>query len=226
MAQKQVRLGQEAFVVVTTDGRVERTMVGAIGPYGYEFLNGCSSGRGHWFDFDEARDEAVNKLKAHESRLRQELRALAKRWKFLQSDEYRSEVMNSSLKVVDLNPGERRGRTRRLKSVTVPGDYLLPGASVYVVITPKTKASEHREVYRPYPHFVLETKVQQVYFEADGTAHYSFTTPFEVEEYFTLKHKAVRCLESFSELGTLESIPYVSHDEERQKIDEIEDIPF
>jgi hypothetical protein len=42
MSQTQVRLGQEAFVIVTTDGGVERTMVGAIGPYGYEFLNGCA----------------------------------------------------------------------------------------------------------------------------------------------------------------------------------------
>lgn len=227
MSQKQVRLGQEAFVVVTTDGEVERTMVGAIGAYGYEFLNGCSSSsRSHWFDFDKALDEAVNGLKARESRLRQELRALAKRRKFLQSDEYRLGVMGSSLKVVDLSSGERRGRTRRLKSVTIPRDYLSPGASVYVVVTPKTRTGEHREVYRPYSHFVLETKVQQVYFEADGTVHYSFITPFKVEEYFLLKHKAVKCLESFSEPGTLEPVPYVSHDEERKKLDEIEDIPF
>jgi hypothetical protein len=81
-------------------------------------------------------------------------------------------------------------------------------------------------VYRPYPHFVLETKVQQVYFEADGTVHYSFATPFKIEEYFLLKHKAVRRLESMSEPGTLEPVPCVSHDEERRKIDEIEDIPF
>ena len=218
-----VQLGQGAFVVVSTDGEVERTMVGALEANGYRFLNGCSDGREHSFDFDQAVATADERLKTREAELRATLRALGRRRKYLESAEYKDRVMTTPYKVVDLRQVEKRQRTLQLKVVSIPVMYLYPGCLVYVVITPLT---QHRyDVYRPYKHFVLETKVQSVCFTADGEVHHTFSTPFVVDDFFLNKDDAVEYLSNFSEPGTLETIPYVSHEEEKKQLLE-DDVPF
>ncbi len=221
MTKEQVHLGQEAYVLINTGGEVVRTAVGSIDARGdYEFFNGCNSYRKHWFDFDQTVAEAVACTKAKEARLRAELRALARHRKHLQSENYRAEVMSAPYSVVDLSESEKRGRTRRLKSVEQPGQYLTPGSSVYAVVTPKTQVKRDREVYRPYLHFVLEIKVQSATLHLDGVVSYRFSTPFEVTEYFSELKQAMKLLEGLSEPI------FVSHEEEEQKLGELGDVPF
>ncbi len=222
---KTVRLGDEAFVVLTTGGKVERTLVGALEGNGYMFLNGLHSSRTHWFDFDQAVSVAEERVKKREVALRAELKALGRWRKYLLSEKYRADVFSPPYKVTDLGPGEDRKRTRHLKSIKVPLEYLLPGCRVYMVITPQTRA-KWEKVYRPHSHFVLETEVRTVHFTPDGVAHYTFSTPFEVSEFFLQKHEAVKKLLSFSEPGTLEAVPFVSQKEEKEKLSELDDIPF
>jgi hypothetical protein len=222
---KTARLGQEVFVILTTGGKVERTMVGALEDNGYMFLNGLHSSWTHWFDFDQAVSAAEERVKEREAALRAELKALGRWRKYLLSEEYRADVFSPPYKVTNLGSDEDRKRTRYLKNVKVPERYLCPGCRVYTIITPGTRV-RWKEVYRPHPHFVLETEVQTVYFSPDGVAHYRFATPFEVTEFFPSKDEAVKRLSNFSEPGVLEDVPFVSQDEEKQKLGEMDDIPF
>jgi hypothetical protein len=222
--EKRVLLGQEAFVVVTTDGGVERTMVGAMDSDGYQFLNGLYNHRTHYFDYDQAVATADEKLKVREDNLRAELRQVVRRRKQLKSEANKTEVMSSPYKVVDLRQVDKKKRVKHLKSVMVPEWYMYPGDSVYTVITPWILSRS--EAYRPYSHFVLETQVSTVCFSPDGVPHYTFETRFEVKEYFLLKHKAIRSLESLCLPGSLKLVPFVSFEEDQQKLSEIEDIPF
>lgn len=222
---KNVRLGQEGFVVTAPDGEVERTLVGELDNMGYRFINGRTNGGGHWFQFDQAVEVADAYLQLRAAELRAKLRALDKRRKYLQSAEYRANVLAAPYTVVDLRQVDKHKRTRQLGKVSLPTvPYLLPGRFVYVVVTPLTR---HRDVaYRPYKHFVLQTKVATVCFSPDGVVHYSYTTQFEVEEVFLSKAKALKHLSNFSEPGTLESTPYVSHEEERRAHQPGEDESF
>jgi hypothetical protein len=218
-----VQLGQEAFLVTTADGQVERTMVGELDTMGYRFLNGCSVGRGHCFSFDQAIALADAHLKQQEVKLRASLRALGKRRKYLQSAEYKDEVMAAPYKVVDLRQVEKRKRTRQIKKVSVPEQYVIPGCLVYVVITPSTRY--RFEGYRPFTHFVLQTMVSTVCICVDGGVHYTFTTPFVVEDFFLSKDMAMKNLFNLSKSGKLEATGYVSHEEERKHLLE-DDLPF
>ena len=210
--ENDVKLGQEAFVVVKPDGQIERTMVGSLYTKGCRFLNGDSDSRVHSFNFDQAAATADERLKKREVELRAALRAIGKRRKQLKSDEYKDAVMNAPYKVVDLRQIERRQRTRDLKTVVVPEQFVRPGCMVYVVITPLTRSSY--ECFRPHPHFVLETEVRSACFTADGKVHYTFGTPFVVVDFILNKDGAMKYLSSFSEPGTKEQVPYVSHEEE------------
>ena len=222
---KTVRLGQEAFVMLTTGGKVERTMVGALEGDGYLFLNGLHSSRTHWFDFDNALSAAEEGVKKREAALRAELKALGRWRNYLLSPKYRADVFSPPYKVADLEPFENRKRTRYLKNVKVPEGYVCPGCRVYAIITPRTQ-TRWENVYRPHPHFVLETEVRTVYFSPDGVAHYMFATPFEVTEFFPSKDEAIKRLSNFSESDVLKDVPCVSHEEEKQKLQELDDIPF
>ncbi|MEK7086268.1 MAG: hypothetical protein AAB951_00595, partial [Patescibacteria group bacterium] len=52
-AQRIVRIGQKAFVL-SHDGEVIRTMVARLEEDGYQFLDGSSHHRPHWFAFKNA----------------------------------------------------------------------------------------------------------------------------------------------------------------------------
>jgi hypothetical protein len=223
-AAPTVALGQEAFVVVTTDGEVVRTMVAAISMRGYTFANGLYSGRTHWFDYDQAVGAAVAGIKEREKRLRAELRSLARRRKVLGSAEHKAAVFAAPYRFADPRQIEKRDRTRHLKQVAVPESYLRPGERVYMVVTPTTR--ERYGAYRPYPHFVLEVEVSTVCLRADGSVHYTFSTPFEVNEIYHLKDKAVRALQSSLGPEASGNVPYVSHEQEQQGIADTDDIPF
>ena len=98
-----------------------------------------------------------------------------------------------------------------------------PGCLVYVVIEPSTRP--HDKGYRPYQHFVLETEVRSVFLRADGEVHYTFATPFVVEDFLLSKEGAMEYLSSFFEPGTLDQVPYVSREEEAgNRLDD--DLPF
>jgi hypothetical protein len=222
--KKQVCLGQVAFVVNRVDGEIERTMVGAIDEHGYHFLDGSSDSRPHWFDYDQAVVVVDERLKSREKKLLKELQALGRRRKILKSEENKGTVMRSTLKVTELRMLEKRTRSRRLRRVKVPEQHLHPGNSVYVIITPKI-GSLQEEVYRPYTHFVLETKISTVCFSPDGEVHYTFTTPFDVIKYFLEKDQAIRELENLSEPVIHAGVPVVTHKEEKEKLAETENIP-
>ncbi len=220
-----VTLGQEVFVVTGTDGGIERTMVGALEGKEYILLNGQSCGLAtHWFSLDLAIEAAAEQIKSREALLRAELRNLARRRKHILSIEYQAAVLDSPYKVADLRAEGRAVRSRRIRTVTVPSEYLCPGCRVYTIITPQTRV-RWEEVYRPHPHFVLETEVRRVHFSPDGVVHYTFVTPFVVSEFFLDKDAAIRTLSNYSEPGTLETVPFVSLEEEQQAL-LVDDLPF
>ncbi len=221
---KDVRLGQEVYVLVATGGEVERTMVGIIAHDDYHFLNGTYSSRSHWFSFDQALSIADEQLRERETQLRAQLRAVAQQRRRIKSEEYRTSVMDASYRVVDLRDIEKRSRTRRLKHVRVPSEYLNPDHTVYVVITPSTRG--YGDLYRPHSHFVLETKVRSVCFSPDGVVHYTFSTRFDVDEFHPTREEASAKLQTTAKLPMGSAIHFVSGEEEKRELDKIEDIPF
>lgn len=227
VTRKVVRLGQEAFVL-SPDGEVVRTMVAKLEREGYQFLDGSSYHRPHWFSFQVAASIASERIETRETVLRKELRALARKRRMFEAQDYRDSIMNAPYRVVDLRDPLTfvvLRRTRKLKKVVIPKTYLRPGHMAYVVITPMTRSGS--EAYRPYNHFVLETEVTSVCFSPGGQAHYTFSTPFIVEESFPSREAATARLESFSEPGTKEPVPFVSNEREKEEIAKLpDDIPF
>jgi hypothetical protein len=219
-----VHLGQEVFVLTTTGGDVERTLVGAIDGNGYTFLNGHSGRMSHWFTYAEAAEAAEKVLEMRVAQLRKEIQKLTERRKILKSSK-QAEVMTAPYKVVDLRLVDKPRRPRRLVRIQVPESYLSPGDLVYVAITPNM-SPPWVEAYKPYLNFVLETEVRTVCFSPDGTVDYTFVTPFVVKEFFLTKDEAIKEHESFFGRGTPETVPFVSLEEERQKLSEIKDTPF
>lgn len=223
---KRFHLGKVAYVVDASNGRVERTMVGAIGENFYRFLNGSFSGRKHWFDFNHAVSAADECLRMREARLRTQLREISRQRKWIMSKAYETSVMSASYKVLDLRNVENPNRTRYLKRVRVPETHLNPGQCVYIIVTPVTRAD--RDNFRPHSYFILETKVRSVSFSPDGRVHFTYATPFEVEEHFNSREEAAAILADSSVPGVPDSIPFVSHDEERYELLKMldDDIPF
>lgn len=226
-AKRVIHIGLEAFVL-SHDGEVVRTMVAGLNETGYWFLDGSSNRRQHWFTFKSAVAAASNHVNARQIALRKSLRALARKRKALETQAYRDGIMNEPYKVIDLkavlNYGQPR-RPRKLKKVQVPERYLVPGDTVYVIITPAVPPEPME--YRPYKHFVLETVVRSVCLSPDGQAHYTFSTPFVVEKFFLSRDEAMAELQSFSEPGTKDPVHFVSSKQEREEIDKIpDDIPF
>ena len=218
-----VHLGQEVFLL-SAQGEVIRTMVALIWKDGYSFLNGSGSFNAHWFSFNEALSAADDHLQRRSARLRKELRSLAHRRKALVTGEYRESVASTPQRVVDPRDIENRFRTKKLKKVCVPEAYYSPGKIVYVAITPASR--HHQDVYRPYPYFVLETKVTSVCFTPDGKAHYTFSTPFGVIEFFPSLEGAATKLRILSGLEMENDVPFVSAEKEESELAEIDDIPF
>jgi hypothetical protein len=149
----------------------------------------------------------------------------------LGAQDYRDGVLSAPYKVVDLRDEmalvlARLRRSRSLKKIQVPmPGYLGPGQVVYVVITPTT--CSRLPEYRPHKHFVLETEVESVCFSPDGQVYYTFSTPFIVDTFFLSRREAVVWLESYSEPGTKEPVPFVSSQQEKEEIAKIpDDIPF
>lgn len=242
MAKSQVRLGQEAFVL-STQGEVVRTMVGQLqrvhcreaGNWvwrnDHTFLNGCDSSHPNWNSFDAAVQAALQVLEARKAALRKQLRALTARTRHLQTAAYKQSVESAPYKMVDLGGGEKRMRTRMRKGVAVPEIYFRPGQLVYAIITPLTPpcGDEWKNcVYRPHAHFVLETEVRSVTLAPDGTVRYTYATPLRPEELFPTREEAAERFRSYSEPGTLEPAPFVSHEEEVQKLKEFDELhpPF
>ena len=226
-AQRIVRIGQKAFVL-SHDGEVIRTMVARLEEDGYQFLDGSSHHRPHWFAFKNAVAEASARIDARQTALRKSLRALAHKRRALETKTYQDGVMNEPYKVVNLRDPMTlvfMCRSRKLKKIRVPEAYLSPGHTAYVVITPMTRFNS--DVYQPHKHFVLGTKVMSVCFSPDGQAHYTFSTPFVVEKFFLSRKEAVAELQSFSEPGTKDPVHFVSSRREKEEIDKMPDnLPF
>jgi len=233
VAKRVVRIGQEAFVLSPDGEGVVCTMVAKIDGNCYRFLNGSDGRRcPHWFSFKEAIAEASARISARQVALRKELRALARKRRTLETRDYEDDVRNAPYRVVDLRDtasldSARLRRPRNLKKVRVPKVYLAPGYVVYAIITPMTHSEPGWEVYRPHKHFVLETEVRSVCFSPDGRAHYAFSTHFIVEEFSLSREEAEVRLQSFSEPGTKESVPFVSSEQEKKVLADLDaDIPF
>lgn len=231
-AKRIVRIGQRAFVL-SGDGEVVRTMVAKIDERGYQFLNGDHGSHPHWFAFKDAIAAASARIDARQKAFRKELRALARKRRTLETQSYRNDVMNAPYKVVELRDEMTVGfamsrRTRKLKKVRVPETHLRPGRLVYVIITPATRPNPGWEVYRPHKHFVLETEVTSVCFSPDGQIHYTFSTRFIVGEFFLSREEATAKLQSFSEPGTKDPVPFVSSQQEKEENEKMldDDIPF
>ncbi|MFA6414424.1 MAG: hypothetical protein WC217_01385 [Candidatus Paceibacterota bacterium] len=230
-AKRVVNIGQEAFVL-SQDGEVVRTMVAKLEKNGYRFLNGDDDHRIHWFTFEGAVAAASDRVNTRQKALRKELRALGRKRRALETQEYRDGVMNAPYRVVDLRDEmilayARPRRPRILKKIWVPETYLTPGHVVYVIITPMTQSS-WAGAYRPHKHFVLETEVKSVCFSPDGQAHYMFSTLFIVEEFFLSREEATARLQSYSEPGTKDPVPFVSSKQEKEENERLlgDNIPF
>lgn len=229
-AQRVVRIGQKAFVL-SHDGEVVRTMVAGLDENGYWFLDGSSNRRPHWFAFKDAVTATSARISVRQTALRKTLRALAHKRFVLETEDYQDGVMNEPYKVAELRDlmaysFARPCRSRKLKKIRVPETYLVPGHMVYVIITSMTRSE--LAAYRPYKQFILETAVKSVCFSPDGQAHYAFSTPFIVEEFFLSRTEAGTELQkSFSEPGTKDFVYFVSSKQEREELDKIpDDIPF
>lgn len=227
MTRSKVVLGQKVFVL-SPDGEVVRTMVAEISREHYTMLNGYTSHEAHWTSFVAAVGAAREVLERRRAALRKTLRQLAAKDRALQAADYKRAVMSAPYKVVDLGYDETRSRTRMRKHVPVPETYLAPGQLVYAIITPMIKPSAGWAVYRPYSHFVLETEIQSVRLSPSGTARYTFGTHYPLDEYFLSREEAETKLQSYSEPGTLEPVYFVSREEEKKELDELQedDIPF
>lgn len=233
-ARRVVRLGQEAFVL-SHDGEVVRTMVAKFEGNGYRLLNGDDGCRPHRFSFEEAVSAASDRISARQTVLRKELRMLTRKRRALETQDYRDCVMNAPYRVVDLRDTEtldfmRPRRPRKLKNIQVPKTYLMPGHMAYAVITPMTRPKfEGMKVYRPHRHFVLETEVRSVCFSPDGQVHYTFATPFVVEEFFLTRDEAIEKFRTYSEWaenGLVHCVTSEQEKEENKKLSEDDDIPF
>lgn len=223
---RSARLGREVYVL-SPDGEVIRTVIARLEKDGYQFLNGDDSRRRHWFDFNDAVSAANDRIAARQAALRKELRALAHKRRALEKQGYRDSVVSAPYRVVDLrdNVTLARARSRVLKKVLAPLEYLEPDSVVYVIITPLTRCTFGE--YRPHTHFVLETEVRSVCFSPDGQVHYSFSTPFIPEEFSPSREGAEARLQSYSEPGTERLVHFVSSAREKEELEKIEDdIPF
>lgn len=221
--KRKVTLGQKVFIL-SGGSEVVCTMVGRITDTDYyTLLNGWDSSTPHWFTYEEALIAAEESVQAHIVALRKRATMARKKLKQLATDASKQATMKAPYKVVDLR-SDPRERTRKLMKVLIPHAYPKPGAMVYIVITPKVGRREFE--YRPFPHFVLETKVSSVCFSPDGKVHISFATPFKVDEHFTTRKEAETKLRCFKERDALEPIHFVSHATEKMELDKIEDIPF
>lgn len=234
-----IKLGQEVFVL-SPQGEVVRTMVAQlrrvecreagnwVSRTDHVFLNGCDSSQPNWNSFEAATEKAQEVLEVRKAALRKQLRALAARTRQLKTDAYRQSVESAPYKMVDLGDGETRIRTRMRKRVAVPESYFRPGQVVYAVITPLTEPRYSEWVYRPHPHFILETEVRSVTLAPGGTARYTYATPLRPEELFPTREEAAQRLQSYSEPGTAEEIRFVSMEEEKKQLEELkeDDVPF
>lgn len=230
-AKRVVYIGQKVFVV-SPAGEVVRTVVARLEGEGYQFLNGGSNRHPHWFNIHEAVAAAGVRIEARQTALRKELRALGRKRRTLETQSYRNDVMSAPYRAVDLRDEAslafaRRRHTRGLKKIRVPEEYLTPGCMVYAIITPTTQSS-WAGAYRPHKHFVLETEVKSVCFSPDGQVHYAFSTPFTVGEFFPSREEATAKLQSFSEPGTEEPVPFVSNKQEKEENEKLldDDVPF
>jgi hypothetical protein len=237
MSKTDVVLGREVFVL-SPQGDVVRTMVAQLrrvqccekGNWvwrtDHTFLNGCDSSQPNWHSFRAAAQAALQVLEARKATLRKQLRALGARTRHLETAAYRQSVKSAPYKMVDLGDGEKRIRTRMRKCVAVPETYFRPGQAIYAIITPLTPPCGKEwgnSLYRPYPHFVLETEVRSVTLSSDGSARYTYATPLKPDEYFLTRKEAEERLRSYSEPGTSEPIHFVSHEEEAKKLKELDE---
>lgn len=222
------QLGQEAFQV-SREGNITRTMVAKVyAEGGWQFLNGSRNALPCYFSFEEAVAAAEGCIKTHEARLREELRALARKRKSLRKPDCRNHVMTAPYRVIDLREvayPRKPSRPRNLRKVIVPKTYLLPGHRAYTIITPGTESVS--EAYRPVRFFVLEVEVRSVCFTPDGHSHYSFSTPFVVKDIFPSEQEAALAIRELLDLRPVHSVWFVSRKEEQEWFDnQPDDTPF
>lgn len=217
-----IRLGQEVFVVSDNQGLVERTVVARIGLHDYTFLNGVSGTEKHFADFADAAAEADSALAFLEAQLKKRLKEVRAKRRSIGSPEHKLAVLKAKLKICDLRQVDDPDRIRRLKNVTVPESYFLPGDTVYVAVVPWTR-SRGEFKHQPYQYFVLETVVTSVCFTGRGKAYYTFSTPFEVDECFATIEEAHAHLQTLCVTGPVTNVMFVPHSEERAELARMEE---
>ncbi len=217
---RTVYLGQEVFFLF--QGNVIRTAVGKVHKEGYDLLDKrCPFGR-HWFTFDQALAAADKGLLLRQETLRRQLKELARMRKKLKTPLYKEKVMTAPRRVKDLRDVEDPSRTRKLKKLKVPENYLNPGQVVYLSVLPQTR-TQMELVYRPYDYFVLETEVGSVCLLPSGEVAYSFRTPFEWREFFLSREKATENLRHAAKLKHDETVHFVSKEEDKAESEKIKD---
>jgi len=171
------RLGEEVFCV-QENGRIVRTAISEVGESdpsrifggsrrkpsgpGYALLNGSSGP--HFFALDQAISAAERTLhtriasdgitKAEEQKARDYLKSLRTA---AFEEALRAEPIVEGAKLSGFIP-EKRYR----KDPVFPTEYFLPGQAVYAIITPSDHDTGYR--WRPYPYFLLKTRVEKVSF--------------------------------------------------------------
>ncbi len=218
---RTVQLGQEVFFLF--QGNVIRTAVGKVHKEGYDLLDKrCPFGR-HWFTFDQALAAADKGILLRQETLRRQLKELAGMRKKLKTPLYKEKVMTAPRRVKDLRDIEDTSRTRKLKKLKVPENYLNPGQVVYLAVSPNTR-TEEADVYRPYAYFVLETEVGSVCLTPDGKLHYSLMSFFKRDEFFSSREKATAHLRDV--LNVHSDVPFVSKVEDKAENERIRGRPF
>lgn len=217
-----VRLGQEAFFHL--NGNVVRTVVGTLSKDGYELLDKRSAARQHWFSFDRACAAADVSLARRQDTLRRQIKELAKKRRLQATPAYRQEVLTQKLRVPDLRDVDKPARAKNLRKVKVPDSYYCPGDVVYTVVEPSTE--ERYEAYRPYFNYVLELEVQHVSVQQKGEVYYQYGTPFVVTKIFVTLDEAKSSLRASLGIGDDEPVMFVSREEDKEGLAQIQDVPF
>ena len=219
MADKQKRhLGDIAFLT-HDDGSITRTIVCEVGLEGkYAFLE-HSYGPPH-SEFDKAAKAVTTLLKKKEQEAEAVLAKIREKIALVGSTEYKERVASAPFKIVSGSFGAALGLDTEMQNIPTPSSYFEPGQQVYCTVTPKT----HNSVvphYRPYPYFVLESRVREAQLMPRGNVHYrldSYYSPRGVFDTLDVAKKqlVLMFLDETSGSLPLENIRLVSHREEKE----------
>lgn len=190
------KLGQIVYII-DSKGKIGKTQIASLSldcndgnTIRYQFLNGESQSLPHWFVYADAVAEAKRRIDKQIADLRKQISSLRKKAKAIEADSEADTLSNLAYRVADLDTWNPSRKTKTVKRIASPKNYTEAGTRVYVVIKPETVSRDSSLDYRPHDYFVLETRIEKVWFTSDGQIHYQFSTPFQVGEFFLTKDEA------------------------------------